>query len=224
MARRLSTQTVVGLLIALVGVVLVLNTTGLYETGPLLRYVPTLFVVAGLYALVASGFRNVFGPLVVVFVAGAWQLVRLGVVEAGEVTSLWPLLLVLFGLSVALGRLRPRSRPVESDEVSVFALFSGQNRRSTSDRFRGADVTVAFGGVELDLRDATPADPPARVTTTVFFGGADVVVPRDWNVELDVFPLFGGAEDERPRREADHEGVDLVVTGFAAFGGVSVKD
>jgi hypothetical protein len=166
----------------------------------------------------------VFGPLVVVLVAGAWQLVSLGVVEASEVTSLWPLLLVVFGLSIALGRLRPRSRPVESDEVSVFALFSGQNRRSTSDRFRDADVTVAFGGVELDLRDAAVADPPARVTTTVFFGGADVVVPRDWNVELDVFPLFGGAEDERPRRESEHAEVDLVVTGFAAFGGVSIKD
>ena len=224
MARRLSTQAVVGLLIVLVGVVLLLNTTGIYETGPLLRWVPSLFVLAGLYALVTSGFRNVFGPLVVVLVAGAWQLVALDVVAASEVTSLWPLLLVAFGLSVALGRLRPRSRAIENEAVSVFALFSGQNRRSTADRFRGGDVTVAFGGVELDLRDATVADPPARVTTTVFFGGADVVVPRDWNVELDVFPLFGGAEDERPRRESDHEGVDLVVTGFAAFGGVSVKD
>lgn len=222
--RRLSTQALVGLLIVLVGVALLLNTTGVYTTGPLLRYIPLLFVVAGLYALVTSDFRNVFGPLVVIVVAGAWQLVALGYVATEDVVSLWPVLLILFGLSVAIGRMRPRARTVEREEAGLFALFAGQNRRITSKDFRDADATVLFGGIELDLRDAEITDPPARVTATALFGGVDVIVPRDWNVEVDVFPLFGGAEDERPRRERDHEGTDLVVTGFVAFGGVSVKD
>jgi predicted membrane protein len=222
--RRVSTQALVGLLIVLVGVALLLNTTGLYETGSLLQYVPSLFVVAGLYALVTSGFRNVFGPLVVVTLAGAWQLVTLGYVESSDVVSLWPVLLILFGLSVALGRIRPKARTLDNEDVSLFALFAGQNRRVTTGNFRNAEMTVLFGGTELDLRDAAVADPPARINATVLFGGADVIVPRDWNVDVDVFPLFGGAEDERPRREGEHEQVDLVVTGFAAFGGVSIKD
>jgi predicted membrane protein len=88
----------------------------------------------------------------------------------------------------------------------------------------GADVTALFGGYELDLRDAEVADRPARISAVTMFGGVDVIVPRGWNVRLDVLPIFGGAKDERPRREAEHEDIDLIVTGFVAFGGISVSD
>ena len=55
-------------------------------------------------------------------------------------------------------------------------------------------------------------------------GGAEIIVPREWNVRLEVIPVLGAASDERPRREETNEQVDLVVTGFTAFGGVSVSD
>ncbi len=44
---------------------------------------------------------------------------------------------------------------------------------------------------------------------------------------MEVFPFLGGASDERPRtekRKGEKEVPDLTVTGFVAFGGVSVKD
>ncbi|WP_231751333.1 cell wall-active antibiotics response protein [Halogeometricum sp. CBA1124] len=81
-----------------------------------------------------------------------------------------------------------------------------------------------FGGAELDLRDAELTDRPARVNVLALFGGAEVVVPRDWNVKMDVLPILAGASDDRPRRESEHDEIDLVVTGFTAFGGVSVTD
>jgi len=223
MVRRVSSQVVLGVVVALLGLLLLLQTTDLYETAFLLDYVPTLFVLAGLYAMVASGFRNLVGPLLVVLVAGAWQLVRLDVVSGEEVGDLWPLLLVVAGLALVAGRYRARPTEVGSGSSAV-ALFGGRTQRVTSQTFADADVTALFGGVELDLRDAAVADPPATVSAFVLFGGAEVIVPRDWNVQIDVLPVFGGAEDERPRREVEHDEVDLVVTGFAAFGGVSVKD
>ena len=58
----------------------------------------------------------------------------------------------------------------------------------------------------------------------VVLAGAAQVVPRDSRVEVDVLPVVDAAEDERPRRAEEHETVDLVVTGFAGFGGVSVSD
>lgn len=68
------------------------------------------------------------------------------------------------------------------------------------------------------------ADPPAHVSATAAFGGVDVVVLRDWNVRIDAVPVFGAAEDDRPRREEEHDEVGPVVTGFVAFGGISVTD
>jgi hemin uptake protein HemP len=222
--RRVSSQTLLGGIVALVGVALLANTTGLYDTGPLLRYVPSLFVLVGLYAAYASGLRNLLGPALVVGVAGAVQLAVLGVVTGAQVVALWPLLVVAFGASLLLGRVRSRVREVDSDRVDLAAVFGGRDDRVTSSSFVGGDVTVLFGGAELDLRDATVPAGPARVNVTTLFGGTEIVVPRDWRVEVDVLPVFGAAEDDRPRRAEEHEEVDLVVTGFCAFGAVEVTD
>ncbi|WP_459191769.1 LiaF transmembrane domain-containing protein [Halosimplex sp. J119] len=222
--RRVTSQLLVGGVVVLLGLVLLARTTGVYDTARLLVYVPTLFVLIGLFAIVASGFRNVVGPLMVVLVAGGWQLVALDYLAADTVFSLWPVLIVLFGLSLILGQYRARVVARESDFLTSVAVFGGRTERSTSKAFHGADLTAAFGAVELDLRDAVVEHPPATVNANAMFGGVEVIVPRDWNVRIDVLPLFGAAEDERPRREEEHDKVDLVVTGFALFGGVSVED
>lgn len=225
--RRLSSGVVLGGVVVLVGVVLLARTTGLYDTGPLLRYVPSLFVLVGLYALVASGFRNVTGPILVVIVAGTWQLVALDVVRGSDVVNLWPVLLILLGLSIALGQVRPRPAGTEGDYLNEFALFGGVERRATSPAFRKADLMALFGGTTLDLREVerSPGSEPIRVNATVLFGGAEVVAPREWNVRLDALPILGAVEDSRLRADGGgHEEVDLVVSGFVAFGGIEVKD
>ena len=66
-------------------------------------------------------------------------------------------------------------------------------------------------------RAPTVADPPARISAVALFGGVEVIVPRDWNVQLEVLPILGGASDDRPRRPEEHHlrlavlaGVDLL--------------
>ncbi|GGN85020.1 MULTISPECIES: LiaF transmembrane domain-containing protein [Haloarcula] len=221
--RTPSPQTLVGVLVVLVGAVLLGQTTGLYPSVNLLRFVPSLFVFVGLYALVTSGLRNVTGPLVVVLLAGAWQAVALGYLVWGDVWQFWPLVVVLFGVSLLLGQFRTRARETTAGTVTGLAVFGGSEQRSASQAFRGADLTAIFGGAELDLRDAAiPEGETATINATAIFGGVEVVVPREWNVRMDVLPILGAAADERTRSPEEHEAVDLVVTGLASFGGVSV--
>jgi hypothetical protein len=222
--RTLSIQGAVGVVIVLIGLVLLLDTTGVYETGSLFRYTPSLFVLVGLYAIYVSGFRNLVGPLTLILVAGGLQLVTLDVVDFGDLMVLWPVFVILFGLSLLAGRFRRRVPTTEGSYIETFSLFSGADRRAVGSAFEGANLTVLFGGTTLDLRDVEPSERPVRVNATVLFGGAEIVTPRGWNVQFDVLPILGAAEDERLRVEADHEEVDLVVTGFVAFGGVSIKD
>ncbi|MFC6862248.1 LiaF domain-containing protein [Halomicroarcula sp. GCM10025817] len=222
--RRLTAQTLLGGIIVLIGLALLARSTGLFDVGSLFRFVPSLFILLGLYALISSGLRNIVGPLLVVLVALAWQLVALDVLAAGDVLQFWPLLVILFGVSLVLGQYRARARAASSDATNLFAFFGGAERRVTSQSFRNADLTAIFGGVELDLRDATIADPPAHVSATTIFGGAEIRVPREWNVRIDVLPLFGATEDSRPRADESHEDVDLVLTGFVAFGAVELLD
>lgn len=223
--RRVPTsQFLLGILVVLIGVLLLLETTGFVPTEDLLQYVPLLFVALGVWALVQSRFRNVLGPVVLIGVAGAAQLVVLEYLTIEQVVVYWPVLLIAFGLSVLLGQYRSRVRDVEDAHTSAFAAFGGVEKRNTSATFRGADLTALFGGTELDLRDAEIADRPAEINAVALFGGVEIVVPREWTVRMDVLPILAGASDERPRRGARSEEIDLVVTGFAAFGGVSVTD
>jgi len=224
LGRRPTSQSIFGALVVLLGVLLLLDTTGLFETDSLLTYVPSLFVLVAVYAVVASEFRNVAGPVVVALVAGGAQLVALGVVEFADLAPLWPVFVIVFGLSVVLARYRASVHTVPEEYVSALAFFGGNEKRSTATSFAGADLTAVFGGTELDLRDARITDRPAQVSATALFGGVDVVVPRDWNVRIDAIPVFGAAEDDRPHRDEEHDEVDLVVTGFVAFGGISVSD
>lgn len=222
--RTLSSQVVVGVVIVLVGVLLFLDTTGMYDTGPLFRYTPALFVLVGVYAIVVSGFRNLFGPLTLILVAGAIQLVSLDIFEWSQLSSLWPLVVIIFGLSLLAGRFDRTTPTTERSVVDTFSLFGDVERRVVGTAFERASLITLFGGTTLDLRDATPEERPARVNVTVLFGGVDIVAPRGWNVELEVLPVFGASEDSRLRVDAEHETVDLVITGFVAFGGVELKD
>ncbi|WP_276258553.1 LiaF transmembrane domain-containing protein [Haloglomus litoreum] len=219
-----SVQVLFGAIVVLVGVLLLLNTTGILVVDDYLVYVPSLFVLLGVWALFRGGLRGFVGPTVLIVVAGAWQAVALGYATVDQVVAFWPVLIIAFGLSVVLGTYRSKVPTTDDSYTSMFAAFGGVERRNTSKAFTGADLTAVFGGAELDLRDADPASRPATVNAVALFGGADIIVPRDWNVRMEVLPVLGAASDERPRREETNEEVDLVVTGFAAFGGVSVSD
>lgn len=54
--RKLGSQFVLGTILVIVGLVLLAETTDRFDASVILQYVPTLFVLLGLYALVTSGF------------------------------------------------------------------------------------------------------------------------------------------------------------------------
>jgi hypothetical protein len=224
MNLRVTNRAVIGGIVVVLGVLLLLGTTGTFETESLVQYVPSLFVLAGAYAIVRSGFRNLVGPVVLILVAGSVQLLVLDVITDAFVATYWPVLVVVVGLAILLSWGRGPDPTVLTEDLDLVAVFGGVERRPVGERFRSADIAVAFGGAELDLRDAT-SNHPSEVDALVLFGGAEVYVPEDWVVEVDALPVFGAVTDERPRAPLAREGEtpDLVVTGAVAFGGITVK-
>lgn len=219
-----SGQLLLGAIIALIGVLLLLSTTGLFSTRGILVYVPSLFVILGLWIFVQSGFRSIVAPVFFVGIGGAWQLVTLEYATVEQVVVYWPVLVIAIGVSIALGQYRSRVRSSSDAYTSTFALLGSAEKRNTSANYAGANLTTAFGETRLDLRDATIEDRPARIDTTTLFGETEIVVPREWTVQMDVVPLLGEASDNRPRRGTQSDGVDLVVGGFVAFGEITVRD
>lgn len=126
----------------------------------------------------------------------------------------------LAGAAALMKRALPSRGDETSDEVALVAIFDGARLESRAQAFRGGSLLAWFGGIEVDLREATLA-PDARLTTTAIFGGVSVRVPEGWRVESNVRTLAGGVDV----RDADGAGPDaptLRLDGLAAFGGVSV--
>lgn len=226
---KVSYQAIFGAIILILGVLLLLRTTGIYDTGQLLRFIPSLFILLGLYSLWRGGFSNLAGPIILITIFTTIQLLVLDLISWETVSRWWPVLVILIGIGILADR-KGRSFPSRkgNETVDLFAVLGGVNAASNSVNFRGGDITAIFGGVDLDLRDSRIKDPPAKIHIITMFGGVDIKVPEEWRIKMEVLPVLGGADDERPRsyarKETDEENPDLIVTGFVAFGGFSIKD
>lgn len=104
------------------------------------------------------------------------------------------------------------------------AVMAGANRR-------GAWVVPAqhtsfafWGGVDIDLRQATFAQQHTTITAVAIMGGIDIVVPDDVHVEVNGIGFMGEFDSSgQARNDVDPNGPVLTVNGLAFWGGVTVK-
>jgi len=106
-----------------------------------------------------------------------------------------------------------------SDELGLVAVFDGIELESSATSFRGGSVLAWYGGVSLDLREATLA-PGAHLTVHTLFGGVAIRVPSNWRLESSLQSFAGGA-DVRPGSES-LDAPTLTIDGRALFGGIAV--
>jgi predicted membrane protein len=223
---RVSSQAFIGLIVVVVGVLLLLNTTNIVDTSGLFRFVPSLFILLGLWQLVSNEMRSWAGPVTLIVVASLVQLAVLDVFDFNIFGLIWPLVLIGVGLQIVLNRRGTARDDGDSiDRFSVFALFGGANQLITSANFRGGEVTALFGGAEIDLTNAQVIDRPAVINVFTMFGGIGIKASPDMLIRTDVVAILGGTGDERRQRKAlTGEVPEVIVKGFAMFGGVGIEE
>jgi hypothetical protein len=127
----------------------------------------------------------------------------------------------LLAAAALVKRALPSRGDAESDEVRLIAIFGGAELESRAQAFRGGSMLAWFGGIAVDLRQATLA-PDAQLTVGALFGGVDVKVPPGWRVVSTARALAGGVSDDVPEPD-DPAAPTLTVESTAVFGGVSVR-
>jgi predicted membrane protein len=226
---------IIGLAIALFGVVLVLDRLNMVVADQVLRWWPMVIVAIG--ALIFAQSRRVGGGVngVIVMIIGGWLLLNsVGILRVRFWEMFWPLVLVGIGSMLVLQTLRRRTSEVSGaasdNTLNVFAALSGVKRVISATRFRGGEVTAFMGGAQLDLRQATI--PPGEEAALDFFlvmGGCEIFVPPTWTVTTPLVPIMGGIDD---KRLAPLPGVDsitgqaaprLVLRGLIVMGGIEIK-
>lgn len=109
----------------------------------------------------------------------------------------------------------------DGKKQSACAVFSGAELKPYNEVFRGAELTAIFGGVDCDLRNAI-IDRDCEIRATAVFGGIDIVLPANVNVEVDSHSLFGGVSAKKKQNEPTNT-VTVYINGTGMFGGVEIQ-
>ncbi|MXW29342.1 MAG: hypothetical protein F4X54_03450 [Chloroflexi bacterium] len=183
---------------------------------------PLFLILVGLGSL-SKGNRK--GGLIVIAIGVVFLLNSLGILSV-TFWLLWPLALIAVGVAILFGHSRSRAAveasdaPPAGDDLAVSAVFSGSEQRIDSQRFNGGNVSVTFGGAEIDLRGAVIDGDAATVNVNAVFGGVKLQVPPDWAVHVRADSTFGGVEKKRP--DPAEPKATLTVTGSCLFGGIEI--
>jgi predicted membrane protein len=152
----------------------------------------------------------------------------------GLYPGIWPLIFVLIGVKIIWGRrisgfrMRHSSDIPDTNEsnyIDQINLFGGGKKFLTTDQFKGGSIISIFGGSEVNMQNCQLASGNNTLEVTSIFGGSTLIIPSDWQIEVDVLPLFGGFSDKRIKDpNAKFIGdKKLIIKGVALFGGGEIK-
>ena len=216
---------VLGIAVLTVGVVLLLDNLGVMDAEDVIDFWPMLLVLVGFsHFLRPRGSRRWLAGSIFIVVGALIQLSNLGLLFF-DPFDLWPALLVIAGISLILKPFRRRGASIGED-VGVFeatAILGGAGRHLSADNFQGGDAIAIMGGCDIDLRDCGSEGGPAEIDTFAFWGGIEIKVPEDWEVQVQGIAILGGYDDETRSIEGDSRKI-LVIKGLAIMGGVNIKN
>ncbi len=241
---------IVGLILAGIGVVLLLQNFDIFPNQDLWDYWPVIIIVAGIAR--ASTAYSLAGRAWGALVAAAGVLLllaKLNIIHRDVWNFFWPVILIGVGALMLLRGIERNqylnqrdsgagpggapgtatgmaaSSPRSADRVHEFAIFGGAHRRIDSQQFQGGDAVALFGGVQLNLREAETKLEEVFIDITAAFGGVEIRVPESWAVSMRVTSIFGGYDDKTHAPPAGTTKPPLlVITGAVVFGGLSVKN
>ena len=207
----------VGGFLVLIGLAMFFDQVGLRVLGVnMWNLWPLFFVLLG---LIAFSKRNFIGGIILLFLGAAFLSSNfLGI----SLWSLWPLFFVFLGLWI-LVRPRPTWRNVSGtttqNKFDENVMFWALDKKVRSENFTGGTVNAMFGGFKIDLSEAKIAD-GSKLTLNAMFGGGEVIIPRDVNVEVTGTGFFGGWEN----KAAHGTGPTLKIDGSMFFGGIEIRN
>jgi predicted membrane protein len=208
-----------------VGAILLLDNFGFTQAEGLFAYWPVLFILVGISHFVRpEGSRRYLAGSIFIAVGMIILLSNLGMISFG-IWDLWPVILVIAGLSLILRPFRGRGVAIGEDSgiFEATAILGGANRRLSAANFQGGEATAIMGGCEIDLRDCGSEGGPAEIDTFAFWGGIEIRVPDDWDVQVKGLAILGGYGDETRTAEGEGRKI-LVISGVAIMGGVEIKN
>jgi len=225
MGQKINFNLIIGLALVIIGGLFLLdNFDVIYFDLPywVFRW-QSILIIIGLI-LLANSKNNTAG----------YVLITIGII--GWYPEIWPVILIVIGFYILYRRREhtPKSNDhadssytesSKDDFLNDVSIFGGGKKIITSENFKGGKITAIFGGSEIDMYGSKLAEGTHILDVFAMFGGTDILMHPDWNVKIDVVPIFGGFSDKRrkdPNQVPDPE-KKLIIKGLVLFGGGNLK-
>lgn len=215
-----------GILLVAAGVVYSLDTLGITSLNISFDGWWTLFIIIpSVSALITD--RDKTGGIIglatgVLLLLAARDIIAYDIV----LRLLLTVLAILLGIKLIVKSIRPTKKPSFEEPRGENAHFSAFT--SEKNDFNGKDVNKAkigavFGGSVCNLIGAK-IENGSQLDMFCMFGGVDIIVPENVNVNVNTFCLFGGVSDKRAVKNTPDNPVTLTINGCCIFGGADIKD
>jgi predicted membrane protein len=227
----------VGLLIVAIGSVFLAKQMGMYLPEWLFSW-GAILIAIGIFVGAKHGFRS--GGWIGVVAIGAVLLIDEVSPELSFHQYLWPIAIISVGLLMIIRPRRkkndykwssfqnkttgePTSAGAVDDYIDSVSVFGGNKKNIISKDFKGGDIVIFFGGMELNLSQAD-INGAVELEITQIFGGTKLILPSNWRIKSEIITIFGGFDDKRKLSTdmPDSQKV-LVLKGTCVFGGIDVK-
>ena len=114
---------------------------------------------------------------------------------------------------------------VNKDKIDDVSIFGGGTKIISSNNFQGGNITAIFGGSEINLINCQLAEGDNVLDVLCVFGGTTIILPKEWNVVINVTSVLGGFSNKAIRNPSIviDQSRTLHIKGLAMFGGGEVK-
>jgi len=144
-----------------------------------------------------------------------------------------PIFFIILGIYIILKKRKAEqpsifnsdSSRVNKDKIDDVSIFGGGTKIISSNNFQGGNITAIFGGSEINLINCQLAEGDNVLDVLCIFGGTTIILPKEWNVVINVTSVLGGFSNKAIRNPSIviDQNRTLHIKGLAMFGGGEVK-
>lgn len=211
---------VLGFTIIAVGFLLLLSNLEVVSITNIWKYIWTIgFIIVGLSGLIEKKSYDFFFSILILI--GVLYLLKALNIITGNVVGLLFIPIIMMGIGISL-LVTFKFKGIDGKVKKYFAIFSGVEEKIEDKKYKGSEILIIFGGVDIDLRNVKFDSKTAYINVLSAFGGATIIVPENVRVVTRGIPLFGGCENKaRTNENFDNE---LIVNYNIIFGGIEIKN
>lgn len=221
MAKESSQRLWIGIILVVIGAMILLDNLDILEFGDLIgNWWPVIFIIIGAFKLKEP---NKNSALIFIAIGALLLLMSLDIVDLDDILQFWPLILIFIGLSLLFKSRREKTAELSENSFKLSAIFGGVEREIVSNNLQDGEVSVVFGGAEIDMTKATIAESGATLDLTAMFGGIELRVPKNTRVLVLGSPILGGIENRTSRETADTQPTIRCHCNVVA-GGIEIRD